>query len=274
MAGTYALTTAAKCLDYLGLSADKATIIDRLVDVATAKIERFCNRQFVSRSYTSWLDGSGDIYQFIPNYPIITLSRVCTQTRGAMSVTNDAAETALAYATVSASTTGLSLSYGGSASSLLYADYATLTLLVAAVDALGNSWDAAVLNDYGALPSSEIRPFGPRGCQGNDVQLDIPDEPVEDVEYDEQSGRVWTSGGFAAGRANIFIAYNGGYATIPDDIEQAAIELVGKLYHAATKDRTIQSESLGDYSWTAVNQVGLETDMQVALMPYRRIVIL
>lgn len=52
------------------------------------------------------------------------------------------------------------------------------------------------------------------------------------------------------GTLNIEIVYTAGYATVPDDVQEACVLTVAALYAAASTDPNLQSESLGDYSFT------------------------
>jgi hypothetical protein len=46
------------------------------------------------------------------------------------------------------------------------------------------------------------------------------------------------------------VAYNGGYDTVPYDIEQVCLEAAAQMYRDRKRDRGVQSESLGDYSYS------------------------
>jgi hypothetical protein len=59
-------------------------------------------------------------------------------------------------------------------------------------------------------------------------------------------------------RGNIKIAYTAGYATVPADLENAAIQLVAWLRRTADKGGEMQSESLGAYSYSMMIRQGIE----------------
>lgn len=46
------------------------------------------------------------------------------------------------------------------------------------------------------------------------------------------------------------VIYTGGYSTIPDDLEDAAVWLTAQLYHGRTIKAGLQSENLGNYGYT------------------------
>lgn len=68
------------------------------------------------------------------------------------------------------------------------------------------------------------------------------------IDYDE--GRIeLDSGNFADGNQNVKVTYTGGYATIPDAVEQAANILVAAMYHRGKEGGDgINGESLGGHN--------------------------
>lgn len=72
------LTTKAKVKAYLGISASTYdTFIDSLITAYSAKVERFCNRNFERDTYTEYFDTDfGDRKIFLRNTPVISLTSV------------------------------------------------------------------------------------------------------------------------------------------------------------------------------------------------------
>jgi hypothetical protein len=66
-------------------------------------------------------------------------------------------------------------------------------------------------------------------------------------------GRV-PAANFGSGRQRVKVEYTGGYASpakpIPDDLKLAALSLAKSMYDAKSVSGTLQSERLGDYSYT------------------------
>lgn len=277
MPGTYALTTVARARDYLNLSTAYDSVIDRLIDVATQRIETHCQRQFKSRDYNSWLDGKGCDYILLPNYPITVVNRVCTATRDVIDVKNTASDAA--YALVRATTTGVTLTVGGGTSAGtnstgLYATYTTVTLLTALINTLSATyWTATAWPNMGSIPSTDIRPVGGVQCLNAYATLVAPDEPAADIEIDESAGKVWVSGGVPEGRENVFVSYMAGYSTVPDDLEQACIDLVGEMFRSRQRDSTVRSETLGDYSVTYAEDSQIADTTAEKVAAYRRIIL-
>lgn len=273
MAGTYALTSLAKVQTHMKITED-GTLLDRLIDVATATIERYCDRNIKGREYNSWLDGRGGTILYVPNYPIEEMGRVCPYSVDVMSVQNTTA--AAGYATAMVDATNLELKLATSSvltNQKALATYTTINSLVTAVNAIGSNWSAGESNSGTTYISSDIKPGGPWGCLDNAVYLYAPDEPVEEMEWDAASGRIWTSTGFPAGRQNVFVSYTGGYSTVPDDIEQVCLELIKELYDSLTTDKNFRSESLGDYAYTIASGFQMNEDMLARLWSHKRMVL-
>jgi len=73
-----------------------------------------------------------------------------------------------------------------------------------------------------------------------------------------------TAPNFGEGRNRIKVVYTGGYSTVPDDLKLAALELCKSVYSAKSINATLQSESLGNYSYT--NQTGGEVTQSEFIM--------
>ena len=83
---------------------------------------------------------------------------------------------------------------------------------------------------------------------------DLDDDDWSEIDsgnytYYGYEGTIYYSGKFYEGPKNYKIEYNAGYETIPEDLEEACVELVTHIYnHRDGND--VQSESIGDYSVT------------------------
>jgi hypothetical protein len=78
---------------------------------------------------------------------------------------------------------------------------------------------------------------------------------------DSSSGKIeiapWSDSGYGSwpiGSQNITIVYGGGYATIPEPIQEATVQVAANLYGATSaKNMGMKSEKLGDYSYTRMD---------------------
>ena len=258
---TYALTTLAKVKTYLGIAnTDSNTILTRIINSVTAGIENYCGRKFKARAYTmERQDGGGSNFLYVNNYPIISVERVATTTTGALQIkcTDTGAYSATASITRSSGSlpanTHLKLSIlGGSNAgdnSLALATYTTLTTLAAAGTAL-TGWDVSVVGDYGAWASTELIIIGSSECKGTTLTMEVPYERLSNYLIDQEEGSIFYGIGFSEAYKNVYLDYNGGYATIPADLEQTAIEIISDVFESRGINANLKSEKIGDYSYT------------------------
>lgn len=209
-----------------------------IVDVFHNAVEDFaksyCRRTFDSTSYTrEKYDAKGIKYLHLKNYPVTALIKVSVGTANVIRIRNTYAYTS---SSVSVSSTALTLTRDGSTdATLAFATYTTMTLLVAAVNAVGSGWYAELEDTkYASFKSTElIDKFGLSTYNSNDVDLKIPYEDAEynfDVIADE--GTIIFDRDIPAGTQNIFIDYTAGYSsdTMPDDLSLAVKIFVKYLY--------------------------------------------
>ena len=74
---------------------------------------------------------------------------------------------------------------------------------------------------------------------------------------------------FTPGRRNVAIAYTAGYAAVPLDLAQAAIELVAYRYRLKDKTGLVSEGAL--QQTTAYSQADMPASVKSALAPYRRV---
>lgn len=96
-----------------------------------------------------------------------------------------------------------------------------------------------------------------------------------DQEYAAQRRARVAAPNFGAGRNKIKVVYTGGYSTIPDDLKLAALELAKNIVDAKAVSGTLQSETLGNYSYTNASSADAAASEAVMgsakdlLQPYR-----
>ena len=70
---------------------------------------------------------------------------------------------------------------------------------------------------------------------------------------------------------SVLVRYAAGYATVPNAAVQAAFELISDAYRGRDKDRSINQESLGDYSYTLRAWSEWSENVKTLLAPFRRV---
>lgn len=74
-----ALTTLAAVKQYLQIEQSDTSadlLLQRMIDAASATIENYCSRTFLSASYTEVFDGNGNRKMALSNFPVINVSSV------------------------------------------------------------------------------------------------------------------------------------------------------------------------------------------------------
>jgi uncharacterized phiE125 gp8 family phage protein len=124
-------------------------------------------------------------------------------------------------------------------------------------------------------PINEITAIYEVSGAGSEEETELIADTI--YRYDSETGiieliaDVWTSAfdtAFAAGFLNYEVQYNGGYATIPDDVDMVCRELVVEAYNLSKRDSTLRSESLGDYSYTLADGLSLSESQLERMRPY------
>ena len=224
-------------LKFLGL--DTLATEDKNLDLIISSVEAwiqtvYCRRSFESTAYKERYDGTGDTVLLLDYYPIISLNRVSIGTDDVISVKNIGTT---GHASISVSSTTISLYKDGSTTSLLLATYSTMTLLVDAINAQ-SGWSAALMSStYAAYPSTFLlEQMGLQCISSNYVYLQMPDEGEENFEVVPKDGKIILYSGFPGGIRNVYVDYVAGYATVPDDVQLATMILIKNVYQRRSEE--------------------------------------
>lgn len=74
---------------------------------------------------------------------------------------------------------------------------------------------------------------------------------------------------FPRGFQNIKVVYTAGFATIPEDLQEALVTWAQFLHARSVQDISVESEKLGDYSRTIKESSDLPKDVRSAISFYR-----
>lgn len=216
---------------------DPTNDVETIWSWVDTEVKKYCKRDFESTTYSEWIDGKGEPSLWI-QYPIIGFYRACLGTQNAIQISSSSTCT---YAQASLTSTTLSLVIVGGTdagtNSITLASYATLTLLVAAINAI-TGWTASLVDsDYGIYPYTELKPDKGIYCTDTYGYLRIPETPETDLEITEDTGRVYRYGGWPSGVNNIYMNYQAGYSTIPYDLVGAVLTII-RFYYQKQADGT------------------------------------
>ena len=127
---------------------------------------------------------------------------------------------------------------------LSFATYPTMALMSTAIAAT-SGFSSTLVSD---APSRRLRRIAGRDLINATVNLEAPDQAVEDYLADFDRGVVY--GRQLTGYRAVLIDYTAGYATVPDDIEQACLMVAASIYQGRKRDPNLNSEALGGYSYS------------------------
>lgn len=284
--GTYALTSLSNLKSWLKITASTDdAVLEKAIDRATARIESYTGRLLKARNVQEWRNGA-PIHAFrLYQWPVISIANVWTGSYAALVVGGTSPYLRLSVsvrqeggdpAVILNSTT----SAGVSATTTIDFDtYPTTSDVRDQIAAVGGYTCTLGKN----LRSAQLRPRAGGDTISNPQSVtlyaaDIASEYTYDADsallmIDRSAFEHWEygAGRFPTGSKAICVEYRAGYETIPDDLEQACIEVAAALYQGRKKDRTVSQESLGDYSYTRGAAAEADAIMASLLMDYREV---
>ena len=255
------LTTVAKLETYLGIAAGTDTsLLEASIDAASVQIEQMLGRVIKSRDLYEWQNSDRTPQIGVKTRPINHVKYVAFGSNNAIEVRPASGSTDV-LATVEVTTSHVRLfrvdSTGQShQTQVQFANHQTTTEVATAIAAV-TGFDATAVDEYSAY---QLHPRAGVNVLDATGYLTAAWDTTADLRVDHETGIIsfisdgwpsdhWTTE-FPASPMSILIAYNGGYDTVPYDIEQVCLEVAGQLYRDRKRDRGVQSESLGDYSYS------------------------
>lgn len=266
---TYAFPTLQYVKDWLNeTGSTNDTVLERLIEAACKRVEKYIGREIVSRDRVEWHDGNQRTLR-LRHYPI---NHCIYLGWGRQVVMNVSSTTSTDLgATVSVSSTdphianrGLVLVRTDSAgtvttTTLLFSTYKTVATLVAQVN-LTTGFSAETIVD---MPTKYLHRMGPADATDGTAAITGPSARNTTFRMDPNSGTItfpvqsfdedWDEIEEEWGNHDqtVVVEYNAGYDTVPADLQQAVAEIVAAAYRARFRDANVNSESLGDYSYTS-----------------------
>lgn len=241
MLSTLFLFKTAMCIDN---SEDDDQLVT-LLGAASDSLARYCDRTFALTTHKEWLDGTGERFVLLRNWPVVAVYGVDTGFQQVLQIKHPSAT----WANVSAEDTGLRLfsvaTTGTETESILaYSKYPTIGTLATAVDALG--WTTSVLSGMSSQPSTLIRPIASVwAVSPSYADLQIPymsrnvrlnpdsDRMIErlDWSYDLDLTAAGTRSPliFPLGHTNVFAWYKAGYTEPVDDTGHTMLATAGNV---------------------------------------------
>lgn len=265
-----ALVSLADAKAYMGVgtSGDDA-LIERLINAESTRIERYCDRNFRKQSYRESYNGSGQRRLRLRNFPVISVTRVAIGSKLAFTVTSDTSTDLRAIVEVRDNRLDLTRHASDGTKTETHFEFTasgkeTAQGLVNHINAT-TGYDATLSTN---CLSQDLFRTGGVNVMLSSAQIYFPDR--DDIPYRIHDDRatlefVDTADMLFFGKrtdaglpmpetfAGILVEYDAGYdglTAIPADLAQACIELVQFAYSNKAENPTMQSESIGSYSYT------------------------
>ena len=243
------------------------SLIERLINAESSRIERYCDRNFRQQNYREAYNGTGQRRLRLRNFPVSSITRVAIGSKLAFSVSAD--NTTDLRNVVEIQDDRVLLKRHDSAGSstettLTFASKPTASDLVTSITA--TSGFSATLGSN--CLSVDLFRSGGINCLLSPAQFffpdreDIPYRLHEDrgtLEFVDSADLIFYGKRTDAGLpmpgtfAGILVEYVAGYdglTAIPADLAQACIELVQFAYTNRGENTSMQSETIGSYSYT------------------------
>ena len=175
---------------YLRLTtSDDDRLLTELLDAATDRIEKFCQRVFVTQDYKQFISGSGMGSLSLPNYPVTSIRRLGWDRKNAFTVS--ATTEADLRATVEVQDDQLvlkrwTLAGVGTETSITFSAKPTVGDLVAQIN-LTTGWSAT--SNENVLTDELLRQGG-QDAKTNSAQIYYLKSSDADYRVDEDTGRV------------------------------------------------------------------------------------
>jgi len=275
---SYAITTLESLKRYMRITIDtEDDLLTDLINQITDKIERIARRKFMARDYRERISGRGTSALVVNQRPIIYVDRVAYGNENAISIS----ATGFSSANISVNELGVrlySVSTAGTIirTNLTHTAYPSSGNMATAIDAV-SGWTATKLVD---CSSYDLNPAN-FGCLYQTGYLSWPDQDLTIGMIDQAAGIIHLISandpfspsriGSQKGDLNYLACYNAGYATIPDFLIQLCHEACANGYNKGKSNRTLKSESLGDWSYSIASDVELSEDQISVLQNWSEI---
>lgn len=277
--GATALVTLANTQTNLRIaSGTDDTLLESIIEAVSDEVHTYLDRIIPSQSYTeTQFVERGTIFLKQPDVSAVTMLGLDSEaglevkysgsdTHARVDVTETAVRTISRVGATSTTTT------------TTFAAQVTTAAMATTINAL-SGWTATVKN---SRPSAYLIQNGARNAKDITVTLEVWKDTTLNYEVDYKAGIIKLveypgfqdyGAGYPGhpqfGRA--WIEYTAGYSSVPDDVEEWAYRMIARHYLQKGDDPALQSESLGEYSYSKMTDKDFEALWQGALWKYRRI---
>jgi hypothetical protein len=293
-------------MQYYGDNTTTNAILQTLITACSDAVEKYCRRDFTSKSYDELYNGTGDRRLLLRQYPIQKVDSVRYRPVTALKVVNNSGAQTTQQARVQVTSTGLQLIETAAGvktttmAGLTWAACPTLQSLADAINALGRGWSAQVVGDptgdYGQWPSADLyvpTSYGD-GTQSQGALTAMRQNAELKLHTYELAGYQWDARGWLlraipytdpellhpedliwpVGIDNFRVQYTAGYSTVPEAVQEACARWVAISYNLTQRDPDLAGQAIsGAISQTWAPGVADHQPpplVRALLAPYRR----
>lgn len=254
------------------LSADELDTLDALIAAVSQAIENHCRRTFAVTAYDERHDGMDDDVLLLRHYPVTALERVAADPAAVLRIENTSPSVQRASVRVSSSGVTLTHVVSGVATetTIPFASAVTLGDLADDIVVLGNGWSATVLEDPERASADLAGCPGTWAARAAPAELRVHVRDVTDYELEPRIGVLTRPLGWPGGASAYRVVYSAGYATIPDDVQEACAQIVAQLFWQTRRDPGLAQETI----LAAVSRRPTDdwpASARMLISPYRRI---
>jgi hypothetical protein len=271
-------------LGNLSTTSDEDTTLAALVTACSRAIRRFCKREFDSQQFDELYHGTDHPRLALRQFPVVSVARVAYDPVAVLRVTNTS--TANQRATVAVAASGLSLVRVASGvtttdTSVTFAGNVTLSAVAAAVIALGNGWSATVTDAaHNNRASADLRALQ-GALNARDVTAELMLHVQELAAYEVDAARGWLTRtpapflpddwrrglGWRGGLNYWRVIYTAGYATVPEDVQEACAQWVAARFWQTKRDPGLAHEVIPGVASRTPDRA-MPPGVQLLLQPY------
>lgn len=308
MADLITQTWLTSCLAGLNLPSSTTALYPQLTQAASRAIRKYCNRDFTRTIYDELYTPEPWKPIVLKQFPVNSVLRYSTRPTTVLTVTNTSASVQRATVQLATSgnfdtgqtVTGVTLyseSFGlTSTQTVLITANQTVQALATAITAAGGGWLGTPDSQFLYRRAADLRQLQgvSPATQNQQALLKIHVQDLAPV-VDQATGTVWQDtdsdedpfqsmrfGPYLetefgdqelSGSVNgVRIVYDAGWDVIPEEVQQACVEVVKATIERLTTDTTVNTESVGERvltSWATSAMEEIPTPALRALARYR-----
>lgn len=249
------------------------------ISACSEVIENWCNRSFAEAVYDELHTIIGPTSSiWVNNPPISSIDSVRSSELPAFFIQFNDTANIYQRATVGITPTAVvlktTINNTTTTTSFLIASYPTMTALFNAVNVLGGGWVATGMNSQLAQwqTADLTTNYGTRSARNLSCPMSVFWYYLGNYKSNFELGEVHVPGVYP-GYQIFRVTYTGGFADVPESIQQACAELVQATYLSRKRNPLMQSETLDKYSYTTMVPVNwynlLSPASQLALQQYK-----